>query len=425
MTRPAALAVLALAALLPLALGAQAARAQAPLTEPREALESALECGSGVDGAARTPVILLHGTGSTPEESFADGYAEALPKLGFPVCTVRFPERATADLQRAMQYAVFAVREVARRSGRRVSVVGHSQGALHAVYAQHFWPDLPARVDDVVGLAGPYLGTQRANENCVDGRCPVTSWQFRFGSALNGAFAAAPRPAGPSFTAVATAYDELVTPAPDAALLQGAANVVVQDLCPNRAVDHFAIVGDAVAYALAVDALNHPGPADPARFDPATCRQTTIPGGDAGGTAAGGPGAIGNALLALTTDEDVDREPPLVCPFDATACRAGGGEGGVVRGTGQDGAGGPRLTRTCLRGGRLRVRLRGDVSAGRRVTFRFGRRVVARDGRAPFARTIRRAVLRGTRQKILRAVLQPRRGSSRATLRRTLPRCGL
>ncbi|HEV3000156.1 MAG TPA: hypothetical protein VGW75_05390 [Solirubrobacteraceae bacterium] len=422
------LRVLALAAVASLALAgpAHAAPRPAPLTEPAEALERALECGQGVEGAARTPVILLHGTGSTPEESFADGYAEALPKLGFPVCTVRFPERATVDLQRAMQYAVFAVRAVAARSGRRVSVIGHSQGALHAVYAPHFWPDLPALVDDVVGLAGPYRGTQRANENCMDGRCPVTSWQFRFGSALNGAFAAAPRPAGPSFTAVASAYDELVTPAPDAARLEGAANVVIQDLCPGRPVDHFAMVGDAAAYALALDALTHGGPADPARFDPATCQQTTIPGGDAAGTASGAPGALGGAALALTTGEEVDREPPLVCPFDAAACRAGGAGAGAGAGAaGGGGAAGVRLTRSCLRGGRLRMRVRGDVSGVRRVTFAFGRLVVARDGRAPFVRVAGRAALRRTRQTVLWAHVYPRRGGSRVTLRRTLPRCGL
>ncbi len=412
------LALLTLAVLLAAVAPAQAA--PAPLTEPAGALAQALECGPGVDGAARTPVILLHGTGSTPEESFDAGYAAALPKLGFPVCTVRFPKRALVDLQRSMQYAVYAVREVARRSGRKVSVLGHSQGALHAVYAPHFWPDLPPLIDDVIGLAGPYRGTQRANENCMDGRCPVTSWQFRFGSELNGAFAAAPRPTGPSFTAVATAYDELVTPAPDAARLEGESTIVVQDVCPGRPVDHFAIAGDAAAYALAVDALSHDGPADAKRFDPATCQQTTIPGGDQVGTGVGAGGAIGNAVLALTSDAETDREPPLVCPFDAAACGSG-----VT--TSSDPSPAPvarrvRLTRSCLRGGALRVRVRG-LPGVRRVDFRFGRRLVARDRRAPFVRVVsRRAVRRGGSR--LRAVLHLRDGS-RVVRSRMLPRCGL
>jgi hypothetical protein len=74
--------------------------------------------------ATRTPVILVHGTGSTPEESFSFGYQAALPKLGIPVCTVRLPERGTVDQQRSIQYVVYAIREVTRRAGRKVSLLG-------------------------------------------------------------------------------------------------------------------------------------------------------------------------------------------------------------------------------------------------------------------------------------------------------------
>lgn len=400
---------------------AAAAVSPAPLTEPPEELARALECSDDLDRAARAPVILLHGTGSNPEESFDSGYGQALPKEGFPVCTVRFPERGTVDLQRSMQYVVFAIREAARRSGRKVSLVGHSQGGLHAVYAPHFWPDLPAKVEDVVGLAAPYEGTQRANEDCMDGRCGATSWQFRFGSDLNRVFAATRRPTGPSFTAVATANDELVTPAPDAALLRDATSIVLQDVCPRRSTEHFAMVGDAAAYALALDALNHDGPADPARFDPATCRQTTIAGGDPAATFVGGPGAIGNALVAITTAEQVDREPRLTCPFDAGACPPGtatpadGGKRGARRGL--------RLTRSCLLGGPLRVRLEAQGLRVRRVDFRARGRVVARDRRAPFVRVLPRRVVRRVPPSRLRAVAFTERG--RVAVSRTFPRCGL
>ncbi len=327
--------------------------------------------------AAQTPVILLHGTGSTPEESFDAGYAAALPKLGFPVCTVRFPERALVDLQRSMRST-----PCTRCARSRAAAAGRcrwwatARAPCTRCTRAHFWPDLPPLIDDVVGLAGPYVGTQRANESCNDGRCPVTSWQFRFGSDLNRAFAAAPRPAGPSFTAVATSFDELVTPAPDAALLAGE-GIVLQDVCPNRSTDHFAIVGDAAAYTLAVDALTHEGAADPARFDPAACRQTTIPGTEVG-TVVGAPGAVGNAAVGLVTAQNTDREPPLVCPFDAAACGEGvtttSGSGPSQASTGRR----ARLTRSCLRGGALRVRVRG-LAGVRRVDFRFGRRLVARD----------------------------------------------
>lgn len=400
-----------LAALLVVAPGADARTVarNAPLTEPQEALERALECGRGVRSAARSPVILVHGTGSTPEESFSFGYADVLPELGFPVCTVRLPERALIDQQRSAQYVVHAIREVFTRSGRKVSLIGHSQGGALAAYAPYFWLDVPGKVDDVIGLAGTYRGTSQANRSCDDGRCSVTSWHFRLGSALNRAFLGQPQPGGPSFTSIASAQDELVTPSPEASRLEGASNVVIQDLCPARPVDHFSIVGDAVAFSVALDALTNDGPARTERFDPATCAQGPIPGSDLPRTATTGPLAITNAVVALLTAPEVDREPPLICPFEPARCPA------------------PelRLIRACTAEGRLRTRLTGDIEAVRDVNFKLDKRLARRDVRAPFAATIAARTLRRTDAEHVRAVAYLRGpGSARVILARSLPRCG-
>lgn len=324
----------------------------AVLTEPSAALMRALECQGDPGGGAQPAVILVHGTGSSPEESFSFGYVHALRPLGFPVCTVRLPEHGLVDMQRSMQYVVHAIREVARRSGRKVSLVGHSQGAVLAMYAPYFWADLPAKVDDVVGLGGPYQGATSTDQGCADGACPPFAWQFRPGSDLNRAFGDMPQPTGPSFTAIATAFDELVTPAPQAALLAGASNVVLQDVCAARPVDHFLLVGDAVAYALAFDALTHPGPADSARISRTTCLQTLIPGSDLASTAVIAPLAIANAISRILNAPSVTREPELRCPFDARACPRSQ----------------LRLTRRCARSGRLRVALVDDVHVVRGST---------------------------------------------------------
>lgn len=403
------LALILAAALALAAVGdARATATNAPLTEPAEALDRALECGPGVRGADRSPVILVHGTGSTPEESFSFGYADVLPEHGFPVCTVRLPQRALADQQRSAQYVVHAIREVSARSGRKVSLLGHSQGGALAAYAPYFWLDIPAKVQDVIGLASTYRGTSRANSSCEDGRCSVTSWHFRLGSALNRAFLAQPQPAGPSFTSIASEQDEVVTPSPEASRLEGASNVVVQDLCPGRPVDHYSIVDDAVPFAVALDALSHPGPADTARFDPATCAQLAIPGSDVPRTATTGPLAIANSAIALSTAPEVDSEPPLVCPFDPSACPP------------------PRLslTRRCTADGRLRVSLAGDVHAVRDVNFKLDRRLARRDVAVPFTGTIGRARLRRTSAERVRAVAYLRGpGHARVILARSRPRC--
>lgn len=75
-----------------------------------------------------------------------------------------------------------------------------------------------------------------------------------------------------------------------------------------------------------------------------------------------------------------------------------------------------RLTRRCLPGRKLRVRLDGDVADVRSVRFRIGGRTVT-DTEAPFGTT-----LTGRRSGRLRAVVTEA-GAPVRTLRRTLPSC--
>jgi pimeloyl-ACP methyl ester carboxylesterase len=310
---------------------AWATKRDGALTEPPAALARSLECHGDLRGAALPAVILVHGTGSSPKESFSFGYAYVLRRLGFAVCTVRLPDHGVVDLQRSIQYVVHAIRTVARRSGRKVSLIGHSQGAVLATYAPYFWPDLPTLIDDVIGLGGPYRGSTSANPGCADSACPAFAWQLRPTSNINRAFGDTPKPAGPSFTAIATAFDQRVTPAPQAGLLAGASNVALQDICPGRPVDHFQLLDDAVAYALAIDALTHPGPADPARVSRATCLQTTIPGSDDASAAAIAPIAIANAAARTTHAPFITREPTLRHPFAQRTTRPRPGKGTAHR----------------------------------------------------------------------------------------------
>jgi triacylglycerol lipase len=82
---------------------------------------------------------------------------------------------------------------------------------------------------------------------------------------------------GVDYTEIATS-DDTIFVTPDEARLQGARNIVIQDICPGHVVDHVGTAYDGPTYAFAVDALDHPGPANPKRVGKAACRRDTMPG---------------------------------------------------------------------------------------------------------------------------------------------------
>ena len=68
-----------------------------------------------------------------------------------------------------------AIRRIHRISGRRVAVMGHSQGGMSMRWALRFWPDTRAMVDDVIGFAGSNHGTDSGG-GCANG-CTPAGWQ--------------------------------------------------------------------------------------------------------------------------------------------------------------------------------------------------------------------------------------------------------
>ena len=349
-----ATAALAAAALAwPAAAGAQASEAPA-----------ALRCGGDLARAPRTPVLLIHGTGVTAEENWAWGYAKALRDRGHGVCTIDLPQKATVDMQDSVLFTVAAIREVARRGGRRIATVGHSQGAAQAVLALRAWPSLAPLVDDVIGLSGAYdRGSDAIAQRCAR-RCIAPFWQFRPGSHLLAALARRPPPPGPSFTAIGTLYDTVVTPQPQANAVPGGRSMEIQDVCPGRRfagdLDHIHMAADAVAYALAVDALDHPGPADPRRVSPVNCALDVFPGADPVRLATLAP-ALARSFQGEGSAPEVDGEPPLRCPL-LERC---GSDAPVLSSA--------RLARRRVRAGRPIALVVGAQRTGR-VRLRFMRR---------------------------------------------------
>ena len=92
----------------------------------------------------------------------------SLTARGIPWCGLSMPDHAQNDIQVAGEYLVHAIRRIHRLSGRRVAVMGHSQGGMSMRWALRFWPDTRAMVDDVIGFAGSNHGTG-------SGGCPTAA----------------------------------------------------------------------------------------------------------------------------------------------------------------------------------------------------------------------------------------------------------
>ena len=272
------------ALLVVLAVSVPSAAADPALSVPPEQLDAALTCPAAFQ-SGREPVLLVHGTGVNAAENWSWNYGKVLTELGYDVCTVDLPNRALDDIQVSTEYVVHAILTMAGRSGRKVDVLGHSQGGLEPRWAVRWWDAARAAVDDLVALATPNHGTVAADAACAGVECPGAAQQMKQGSAFLGALNSPDETPGEvSYTSVYSLTDELVQPAapePTAAF-DGASNIAIQDLCPGRVGEHAAMAADAVAYAMVIDAFTQPGPADPARFDPLTCAKTSFDGVTAG-----------------------------------------------------------------------------------------------------------------------------------------------
>jgi len=289
-----------------------------PLHTPAAALAASLSCAGDVSGSPLTPVLLVHGTGSTPQGSWGPIYLPLFAAEGRPACTVALPARATGDEQVAVEYVVSAIRSMSAARHGRIDVVGHSQGAFLPVLALEFWPDLAGDVEDYVGLA-PTLTVGTTGEVMCAMACTAPFQQRRASSAFFSGFLAHPLPAGPSYTTIATLTDEVATPEPATSHLDGAENVVLQQVCPAKVVDHFALLSDGTVHDLVLDALTHAGPTGPTRLPVTACADALPAGVDPATVAPLLAEAVADDLVTNGQAQKLTAEPPVRC-YLAAGC---------------------------------------------------------------------------------------------------------
>lgn len=294
------------------------------LTVPAEQLRQSLQCSSDVANADREPVLLTPATTVDSDENYGWNYEKSLKARGIPFCTSDVPgagNKNMLDMQTRAEYVVYAIREVHRLAGRKIAVMGHSQGGQIMRWPLRFWPDTRPMVQDVIGLAGTNHGSDVINLSLCSTPCAESLQQQRTGSdwykALNSGQETF---AGIDYTEVYSHTDEFVQPNLDSngtSSLHGPGritNVALQDICPTNVTEHLGIgTIDATASALAFDALDHDGPAFPARIDRGVCTQPLAPGVDPVTGPARFAATSAQVTRELSLAPRVSREPALRC----------------------------------------------------------------------------------------------------------------
>lgn len=206
------------------------------------------------------PVLLVPGYGGGT--AGLEVLAGRLRAAGREAVVVPAPGDGTGDLRLAAD-AVGAAADRALAGGApSVDVIGYSAGG---VVARLWARDNLDRVRRVVTLGSPHHGSRVAAVGAlyVPGACPTACQQLvpesRLLSDLNDGDET---PDGPQWVSLWTAQDEIVTP-PDSARLDGALNVVVQDVCPGLALPHGRLPTDALVTGIVLQALSTQPPALP------------------------------------------------------------------------------------------------------------------------------------------------------------------
>jgi hypothetical protein len=281
----------------PIGVFPSASSSDAPYDLSETTLRAAVRIPTGFTYGAKPPVILVPGTASTGYLTFQGNYIPLLSGASYadPVW-LNIPSFSLGDAQTNAEYVAYAINYIASLTGKDVTVMAWSQGNLITQWAFKYWPSTRTKVTDFVAFSADFHGTLNAYLLC-DGLplsigCTPSISQQDYGSK----FVAALRSDGGDSayvptTSIYSSTDEIVEPqsgtGASAYLLDargvGVTNVDIQSICgltgAGGLVTHQGVLFNALAYALAVDALTNDGPGELSRINTATvCSEVVTPG---------------------------------------------------------------------------------------------------------------------------------------------------
>lgn len=265
----------------------QALSAELPVLKPDQ-----YSCSPDIAINPKLPILLIHGTTLSTATTWSWSWIPALTKAGRSWCTVELVDKGMSDAQTSAERVAQAVIQTNRLSnGKKVQIVGHSQGALVPRISIRYFPEIRPLIEELVSLAGSHHGTLDAQAVCAVGRCAESIWQQRNNSNLISALNSGGLETfeGIDYTSLYSRYDQVVVPNFDSPLgsasskLRGEGNVnnvLLQDVCPLNLAEHLGMgTFDGLTYRLAMDALEFEGPLNLTRFDASSaCTELLMPG---------------------------------------------------------------------------------------------------------------------------------------------------
>lgn len=207
--------------------------------------------GNDVARARPGPVLLVPGYGGGTES--LEELAAILRADGRAAVVVPPVGDGTGDLREQVTALDRAAADQLDSGAPSVDVVGFSAGGVIArLWAEESEGGEVAR--RIITLGSPHQGAEIAQLGGLlgSGVCPEACQQLTPGSELLAGLA--PTPPGPSWTAVWTSDDNVVTP-PESGRLEGAVNVRVQDICADADVGHGELPTDPLVVGVIVRAL--------------------------------------------------------------------------------------------------------------------------------------------------------------------------
>jgi triacylglycerol lipase len=218
------------------------------------------------------PVLLVPGYGGST--SSLQTLADRLSAEGRDAAVVQVPGEGTGDLDASAAVLATAVDDALARTGAAsVDVVGYSAGGVIArLWAADGGAEQARRI---VTLGSPHHGTTVADlaAGFLPAECPEGCQQLTTTSALLAQLNAGDEtPAGPTWVSVWTTVDQTVTP-PDSAVLAGAVDLPVQDVCADSRVAHGQLPSDPLVQGIVLAQLAAGPPVELTAADCSRLRQ--------------------------------------------------------------------------------------------------------------------------------------------------------